>query len=125
MQKRSKLLTVVSIIIIVFSCMGILANIMMMAMGSAIEAYLEGTGVAMPGMADYAFAIVLGIVQLIAGIAGAMQRSKKSVLIMGALYCLLILVNVIISCVSVGFSFTYVFSFILPILYMWGWYQAE
>lgn len=125
MQKRSKLLTVVSIIIIVFSCMGILANIMMMAMGSTIEAYLEGTGVAMPGMADYAFAIVLGIVQLIAGIAGAMQRSKKSVLIMGALYCLLILVNVIISCVSVGFSFTYVFSFILPILYMWGWYQAE
>lgn len=125
MQKRSKLLTVVSIIIIVFSCMGILANIMMMAMGSTIESYLEGTGVAMPGMADYAFAIVLGIVQLIAGIAGAMQRSKKSVLIMGALYCLLILVNVIISCVSVGFSFTYVFSFILPILYMWGWYQAE
>lgn len=125
MQKRSKLLTVVSIIIIVFSSLGLLLNIAMMAMGPALESSLEGTGVALPGMGDYAFSIVLGIIQLIAGIVGAMQRSKKSVLIMGVVYCILILVNVIISSITVGFLFTYIFSFILPILYMWGWYQAE
>ena len=125
MQKRSKLLTVVSIIIIVFSSLGLLSNIAMMAMGSSIEPYLEGTGVAMPSMADYAFAIVLGVIELIAGIVGVMQRSKKSVLIMGALYCVMIIVNVIISSITVGFLFTYIFSFILPILYMWGWYLSD
>ncbi len=124
-MKRSKLLTVVSIIIIVFSCLGLLANLAMMAMSGTMESYLSGYNIAMPTTGDYVIAIVSGIIQLLAGIMGVMYRSKKSVLIIGALYCLAILVNVIMSCVSVGFSFTYVFSFILPILYMWGWYQSE
>ena len=124
-MKRSKLLTVVSIIIIVFSCLVLLANLAMMAMSGTMESYLSGYNIAMPTTGDYVIAIVSGIIQLLAGIMGVMYRSKKSVLIIGALYCLAILVNVIMSCVSVGFSFTYVFSFILPILYMWGWYQSE
>ena len=124
-MKRSKLLTVVSIIIIVFSCLGLLANLAMMAMSGTMESYLSGYNIAMPTTGDYVIAIVSGIIQLLAGVMGVMYRSKKSVLIIGALYCLAILVNVIMSCVSVGFSFTYVFSFILPILYMWGWYQSE
>lgn len=125
MQKRSKLLTVVSIIVIVFSALGLLSNIALMALGDSFEAYYQAAGIAAPTAADYAISIVLGLVQLIAGIVGVMQKSKKSVLIMGALYCIVILVNVIMSCISVGFTFTYIFSFILPILYMWGWYQAE
>ena len=126
-MKKSKLLTVVSILVIIFSCLGLLANLALMATSGTMESYLSdyGYNIAMPTTADYAISIVFGIIQLIAEIMGVMYRSKKSDLIIGALYCLTILVNVIMSCVTIGFSFTYVFSFILPILYMWGWYQSE
>ena len=71
------------------------------------------------------FSFAFSIVQLAAGIMGVMYRSKKSVLIIGALYCLFVFVNIVMSSVSLGFSFTYVFGLILPVLYMWGWYQSE
>lgn len=125
MKRKSTLLNVVSIIVIVFSTLGIISNLILMASSGLLETYLEPYNIPVPTAADYAFSLVLGIVELIAGIAGVMYRSKKSVLIMGVLYCLGILANIVISSISLGFSFTYAFSLILPILYMWGWYQSE
>ena len=125
MKKKSTLLNVVSIIVIVFSSLGLLATLAMIGMSGMLEPYYEAYGLIPPSGGDYIFSLVLVIIQLTAGIMGVMYRSKKSVLIIGAVYCLAILVNLAISMVTVGFSFTYVFNLILPILYMWGWYLSE
>lgn len=125
MKRKSKLLNVVSIIIIVFASLGLFSNIALVAMFGVVEPYVETYNITMPTTGEMVFSFAFSIVQLAAGIMGVMYRSKKSVLIIGALYCLFVFVNIVMSSVSQGFSFTYVFGLILPVLYMWGWYQSE
>lgn len=125
MKRKSKLLNVVSIIIIVFASLGLFSNIALVAMFGVVEPYVETYNITMPTTGEMVFSFAFSIVQLAAGIMGVMYRSKKSVLIIGALYCLFVFVNIVMSSVSRGFSFTYVFGLILPVLYMWGWYQSE
>lgn len=125
MKRKSKLLNVVSIIIIVLSALGLLGTLALIAMSGMLEPYLEAYGAAPLSAGDYAFSLVLTVIELAAGIMGVMYRSKKSVLIIGVIYCVGVLANIIISTVTAGFLFTYVFSLILPILYMWGWYLSE
>ena len=125
MKRKSKLLNVVSIIIIVFSALNLLSTLALIAMSGMLEPYLEAYGAAPLSAVDYVFSLVLTVIELAAGIMGVMYRSKKSVLIIGVIYCVGVLANIIISTVTVGFLFTYVFGLILPILYMWGWYLSE
>lgn len=125
MKRKSKLLNVVSIIIIVFSALNLLSTLALIAMSGMLEPYLEAYGAAPLSAGDYVFSLVLIVIELAAGIMGVMYRSKKSVLIIGVIYCVSILANIAISTVTVGFMFTYVFNLILPILYMWGWYLSE
>lgn len=125
MKRKSKLLNVVSIIIIVFSALVLLSTLALIAMSGMLEPYLEAYGAAPLSAGDFVFSLLLTVIQLAAGIMGVMYRSKKSVLIIGVIYCISILANIAISTVTVGFMFTYVFNLILPILYMWGWYQSE
>ena len=123
MKRKSKLLNVVSIIIIVFSSLGILGTLAGIAMSGMLEPYYETYGI--PSAGSYAFALILAVIELTAGIMGVMYRSKKSVLIIGAVYCIGVLANIIISTVTIGFMFTYALNLILPILYMWGWYLSD
>ena len=125
MKRKSKLLNVVSIIIIVFSALNLLSTLALIAMSGMLEPYLEAYGAAPLSAGDYVFSLVLIVIELAAGIMGVMYRSKKSVLIIGVIYCISILANIAISTATVGFMFTYVFNLILPILYMWGWYLSE
>ena len=125
MKRKSKLLNVVSIIIIVLSALGLLGTLATIAMSGMLEPYYEAYGITPPAAGDYVFSLVLTVIELAAGIMGVMYRSKKSVLIIGAVYCIGVLVNIIISTVTIGFMFTYVLNLILPILYMWGWYLSD
>lgn len=125
MKRKSKLLNVVSIIIIVFSALNLLSTLALIAMSGMLEPYLEAYGAAPLSAGDYVFSLVLIVIELAAGIMGVMYRSKKSVLIIGVIYCVGVLANIVISTITMGFMFTYVFNLILPILYMWGWYLSE
>lgn len=125
MKRKSRLLNVVSIIIIVISSLGLLSTLALIGMAGMLEPYFGTYGVTPPAAADYVFSAVLVVIELTAGIMGVMYRSKKSVLIIGVIYCLAILINLIMTTVTSGFSFTFLFSLILPVLYMWGWYQSE
>lgn len=106
MKRKSKLLNVVSIIIIVFSSLGILGTLAGIAMSGMLEPYYETYGITPPSAVSYAFALILAVIELTAGIMGVMYRSKKSVLIIGAVYCIGVLANIIISTVTIGFMFT-------------------
>ena len=125
MKRKSRLLNVVSIIIIVFSALNLLSTLALIAMSGMLEPYLEAYGAAPLSAVDYVFSLVLTVIELAAGIMGVMYRSKKSVLIIGVIYCVGVLANIAIFTITMGFMFTYVFNLILPILYLWGWYLSE
>lgn len=127
MKKKSKLLSVMSIIFIVFGAIGILSGCYSIFSYNTITSTLESMGMSdytLP-IGYYTLSLVGSCLEVAAGIIGVMYKSRKSVLIIGALYCLYIIADLIASAVLVGFSATFVFSLILPVLYMWGWYQSE
>ena len=97
MKRKSRLLNVVSIIIIVFSALVLLSTLALIAMSGMLEPYLEAYGAAPLSAGDFVFSLLLTVIQLAAGIMGVMYRSKKSVLIIGVIYCISILANIAIS----------------------------
>ena len=97
MKRKSKLLNVVSIIIIVLSALGLLGTLATIAMSGMLEPYYEAYGITPPAAGYYVFSLVLTVIELAAGIMGVMYRSKKSVLIIGVIYCIGVLANIAIS----------------------------
>lgn len=124
-MKPSKLLKVISILLIIFSVFGLISGIGAIALSGSMAETLEAAGVEAPSMAAYALTIVGALVGLAAGILGVMYRSRKVVMIAGIAYIAFQLINVIYSITLTGFMATYLLSFILPLLYMWGWYQSN
>lgn len=131
MKQRSKLLKVVSILMIIFGALGIISNFMSVFMMQAMMQMPEAQELlAAAGLADvsnlyYAVGILTCVMELAAGIVGVMYRSKKSVLIAGIIWIVLILINLIWGMTIVGFQFLSIFSLIIPALYFWGWYQSN
>ena len=129
MLKPSKMLKVVSIIVIVLGSLSVLGSIMSTVMAvtmpDLMEQSYEMLGQSAPSTGYYVYMIASACVVLVAGIVGVLHKSKKSVLIMAALYLIIQIGNILYSTVTVGFSFLYVINLILPVLYMWGWYQSE
>ena len=129
MLNPSKMLKVVSIIVIVLGSLSVLGSIMSTVMAvtmpDLMEQSYEMLGQSAPSTGYYVYMIASACVVLVAGIVGVLHKSKKSVLIMAVIYLVLEFGSVIYSSFIAGFSFLYVIDLILPILYMWGWYQSE
>lgn len=129
MSKSSKLLKVVSIIVIILGSLsvlgGIFTTVMAVTMPDLIAQSYELLGQNAPSAGYYVYTIASACVVLMAGIIGILHRSKKSVLIMAVIYLVLEFASVIYSSIGFGFSFLYVVDLILPVLYTWGWYQSE
>ena len=125
MKKRSRLLFVVSIILIVLSVLSLLGSVLTFVFSGIVEQSYEMLGMETPPMIYNVLGLLVGIVDLAAGILGVMYRSRKSVLAAGTVYCIAVLANIAASVAYTGFSATYVLNLILPALYMWGWYQSE
>lgn len=125
MKKKSKLLHVVSIIIIVFGALAVISSIFSILMRDLMEASYEMLGMTPPPTAYYIWGLVLSCFELAAGIIGVVYKSKKSVFITAVIYIIAIIADLIYATVTAGFSVTYIISLILPLLYLWGVYQSE
>ena len=125
MKKKSTLLNVISIILIVLSAFGLLGGIISLFSYNYINEMLGTLGMVHMPLWYYFVALIVSCIDLAAGIMGVMYRSKRSVLIIGTVYCLSVLASMLLSTVILGFSATYILDLILPALYMWGWYQSE
>lgn len=125
MKKKSKLLQVVAIIFIVFGIISVLSSIYTIVGYKSMTSLLQSVGQENSPLGYFVFGAVVSVAQLLAGIVGVMYKSKQSVLIMGAIYCVLTVIQLIMGAIISGFSVTMLISLILPILYMWGWYQSE
>ena len=65
-------------IIIVFSSLGILGTLAGIAMSGMLEPYYETYGITPPSAGSYAFALILAVIELTAGIMGVMYRSNNN-----------------------------------------------
>lgn len=131
MKPQSKLLKVISILLIIFGVLGLIGNlasiflIAPMMNTSEMAAVYEAAGVTQPGTMYYVFSIVSCLVEIAAGIVGVMYRSKKSVLIAGVIWTLVVIIGMIWGIVLSGFTPFTLLSLLFPILYLWGWYQSN
>ena len=126
MSKPSKLLKVVAILVIIFSAIGLLANLALAGSADSVAQLYTAMGLQAPGTSVYVISILIGLIALIAGIVGVMHKSKQSVLIFGVLYLIAQIINIIYSSVLAGgFAVTSVIGLVLPILYLWGWSRSE
>ena len=125
MKKKSKLLHVVSIIIIVFGSLAVISSIFSLLMKDLMTSSYEMLGMTPPPTLYYIWMLALACFELAAGIIGVVYKSKKSVFITGVIYIIAIVADLVYAAVTTGFSITFVFSLILPILYLWGVYQSE
>lgn len=125
MKKRSTLLKVMSIILIVLGVLSLLGSIFMLAMRSSIEQMYATMGLAVPSTISYVISLVGSIIFLVSGIIGIMYKSKKSVLVMGILLAIYYAADMILAVVSGNFTAFSLFALIWPLLYLWGWYQSN
>ena len=124
-MKKSRLLHIVSIIIIILSTIYVVYGSIAILTYNSMTSIMEAEGLANYSIGVYTFSLIGACVELAAGIAGVMYRSRKTVLILGILYCLYILGSLCFSAVTGGFSVSGLSSCILPALFMWGWYQSK
>lgn len=125
MKKKSKLLHVVSIIVIVFGALAVISAIFSLLMKDLMTSSYEMLGMTPPATWYYIWMLILACFELAAGIIGVVYKSRKSVFITAVIYIVAILADLIYATATSGFSITYVISLILPILYLWGVYQSE
>lgn len=125
MQKKSKLLKVISIILIVIGALYLLSGIAALAMSSTMAATYEAMGIQAPTTSSYVFMIVGALVILVSGIIGVASKSKSVVLIMGIILAAYYIINIIMSIMTTGFSALSLVGLIWPLLYLWGWYLSE
>lgn len=131
MKQQSKLLKVVSILMIIFGALGTISTLMSTIVIKTVmqspEIQESYAALGMPEISTgyYIFTVLVAVLELAAGIVGVMYRSKKSVLITGIIWITVVLINLIWGCILVGFQFTIIFSLTLPALYLLGWYQSN
>lgn len=125
MKKKSKLLHVVSIIVIVFGALAVISALFSLLMKDLMTSSYEMLGMTPPATWYYIWMLILACFKLAAGIIGVVYKSRKSVFITAVIYIIAIAADLIYMTVTSGFSITYIISLILPILYLWGVYQSE
>ena len=125
-MRRSKLLKVMSIIVIVFGALGFLSSIVMLLMLDTMNQMMMDLGMPLYSAPQMLFGLVGAIVAIAAGILGLLYKSKSSVVLAGGLYLVLTVGEIIWSTLFLGtFSMFLLIGLIFPVLYLWGVYLSE
>lgn len=127
MFKPTKLLKVVSILMIIFGAIGLLGTV-----GSVILIKnMEASGTAMPAdvMAaispfNMAVGIISTIVELVLGILGVVGKALKVAIAVTVLMFAIHVLDIVMVTMSSGFSAMSILGFLIPVLYAWGLYQS-
>ena len=108
MMKKSKLLKVISILMIIFGAFGLIHDGLMI--------FSE------PRNLGFLTSLLLFITCVVAGFFGILTNSKKGILILGLLLIPVVFIEALTSDVIDIISFIFM---IWPILYLWGWYKSS
>lgn len=131
MFKPTKLLKVVSVILIVISVFAVLVVIAGYAMLPQMEQMAEQAGISAESLRDaytplsIAISIASSALLIACGVLGIKGKSYKAALILIVIYIIYVTVSIIQSATTIGISALAVIDYILPVLYLWGLYQAK
>lgn len=125
MKKRSTLLKVMSIILIILGVFSLISSIISVTMKSVIEQSYATLGLASPTTFYYILIFAGSIILLISGIMGVAYKSRKAVLIMGIILAVYYILDIVYTAVTTGFSALGLIGLLWPLLYLWGWYQSN
>ena len=89
-----------------------------------IESTLQSMGMSVPTI-SYILTLIGGIIMIVAGILGIMHKCKQSILYAVVILLVYYLGIFIYNTLSIGLAPLNLLSFLLPLLYAWGWYQSE
>lgn len=124
MKKTSKLLKGMSIVYLILGVLNLISSVFSLIMKDSIESTLQSMGMSVPTI-SYILTLIGGIIMIVAGILGIMHKSKQSILYAVVILLVYYLGIFIYNTLSIGLAPLNLLSFLLPLLYTWGWYQSE
>ncbi len=124
MKKTSKLLKGMSIVYLILGVLNLISSVFSLIMKDSIESTLQSMGMSVPTI-SYILTLIGGIIMIVAGILGIMHKSKQSILYAVVILLVYYLGIFIYNTLSIGLAPLNLLSFLLPLLYAWGWYQSE
>ena len=125
MKTQSKILKIVAVLMIISGILGIIGNVMMLAIGTTMKSALEEAGVAAPSTISNIITLLGSVVETVAGFMGFRYKDRQKVMIVGIVWVVLVAISTIMTIASSGFSASILSVVVLPILYFWGWYQSN
>lgn len=127
MKKTHTLLKVMAVIYIIVGVIGLASNIYSLINLDAQNAMLASMGMESMQLTSgtLIFGIVSAAIDLLAGILVFAKKDKKISGICGIVLLVIVIVSLITSTISTGFSAMYITSFIMPALFLWGVYLSE
>ena len=138
MTRRSTMLRVVAILMIIFGAIELVILIGSFVTLSALLSLVGGTSADVaeilaqagydyhgPIMAALAVGVIACVAEFVAGILGLALKSKKSVFITGCIIIIIQVISLILSFATGSFSWTNLVVFILPVLYLIGAKNCE
>lgn len=124
MKKTSKLLKGMSIVYLILGVLNLISSVFSLIMKDSIESTLQSMGMSVPTI-SYILTLIGAIIMIVAGILGIMHKSKQSILYAVVILLVYYLGIFIYNTLSIGLAPLNLLSFLLPLLYTWGWYQSE
>lgn len=131
MSKQSTLLKATSILSIIFCSLGAVVILMTLPLIDMVrsrpgvpEATLQLIEDTL-SISSIVLSVITSLIGVAAGILGLVRKSWIACLAVMGLYILLQLYSLISAIPTSGFSPTAIISFIIPVLYLWGVYQAK
>lgn len=124
MKKTSKLLKGMSIVYLILGVLNLISSVFSLLMKDSIESTLQSMGMSVPTI-SYILTLIGAIIMIVAGILGIMHKSKQSILYAVVILLVYYLGIFIYNTLSIGLAPLNLLSFLLPLLYAWGWYQSE
>ena len=123
MTKKSTMLKVISILMIIFGALALIMSIGAFAALGFVNDLASSLGVEGVSMASVALPLIASI--LVAGIVGLASKSRPVLMGFGVIVLLITLISLIVNTVSSGFNAMNLVSFVLPILYVIGVVQCK
>ena len=123
MFKPNKMLKVISVIMIILGILGLIFSIL----GYRLLSNMGGVEGIVPGgnlLTNMIISIASGVCCILTGFFGKTGKSLKLAMVFGATYTIIILYNIIINTINIGFSYTYFLNIIIPVLFWWSIFQS-
>lgn len=123
MFKPNKMLKVISVIMIILGILGLIASIFGYRLISNMGG-IEGIATSGSLLTNLIISIASGICCVLTGAFGKTGKSLKLTMLFGGTYTIIILYNIVVNSINVGFSYTYFLNIIIPVLFWWSIFQS-